>query len=96
MFANSMHDIQKAGGIVAMALDANGDLYVLDRAFECNGLCEPEEEAAASYTVKKLAGGSTTPTEIPVTGLKSPTSMAVGNGDIYIADGKRVLKLPRQ
>lgn len=95
-FAESVHDRLKAGGIVAMTVDENGDVYVLDRAYECNGMCEPAEEAAAIFTLHKFAGGSSTPIAIPVTGLKSPTSIAVGNGDIYIADGNGVVKLARQ
>ena len=73
--------------ILAMAVDANGDLYVLD---------VDQAQGTASYAVRKFTHGSTTPTDVLVTGLESPNSIAVSNGDVYIADGKRVLKLPRQ
>jgi len=69
--------------IVAMAFDTNGDLYIID-------------ETSTTYTLRKFANGSTTPTDLPVTGLVLPTGMAVSNGDIYIADGKRVVKVVRQ
>jgi glucose/arabinose dehydrogenase len=49
--------------------------------------------------VLKLAAGSSTPTELPFTGLDRPAGVAVdGDGDVYVVDSgnKRVLKLPVQ
>ena len=87
---------------MAMAVDENGDLYVIDRSpADCGrrpriDVCDDEELAARTFAVRKFAAGSTTPTEVLSTGLVLPTSIAVNNGDIYIADGKRVLKLPHR
>jgi serine/threonine-protein kinase len=47
--------------------------------------------------VLKLAAGSTSPTELPFTGLSVPQGVAVDTaGNIYVADrnNDRVLKLP--
>ncbi|MDT5095484.1 MAG: serine/threonine protein kinase, bacterial [Mycobacterium sp.] len=83
--------------MVAMAFDTNGDRYSLYES------CAPPQEeglirpckTSSVYTLTKFANGSSTPTDIPVQGLTSATSVAVDNSGIYIADNKRVVKIAK-
>ena len=80
--------------VIAMAFDASGDRYTLT---ESCGPDQPEGDIrpckTTVYALSKFAGNSTTPSDIPVTGLTSPIGIAVGKTDIFIADGKRVIKI---
>ena len=81
---------------VAMAFDTNSDRYEL--AEECGpgqepGLLRPCK--AYVYSLSKFANNSATPTDMPVQGLTSATSVAVGPTGIYIADGNRIVKIAK-
>jgi len=83
--------------IVAMAFDSNNDRYAI---YATCGPNQPPGQIRPCntdvFTVRKFADNSTSPTDIPVQGLTSPTSMAVSATDIYIADGKRIVKTAKQ
>jgi serine/threonine-protein kinase len=64
-----------------VAVDAAGDVYVSDYT---------------NNRVLELEAGSTTPVELPFTGLNNPWGVAVDTaGNVYVSDRyNRVLKLP--
>jgi serine/threonine protein kinase, bacterial len=69
-----------------VAVDAAGNVYVVDNVYVDSG----------SSRVVKLAAGSSTQTVLPFTGLKDPWGVAVdAAGSVYVADteNKRVVKL---
>ena len=79
-----------------IAFDTNGDRYTL---YESCGPGQPEGQTrpckVSVFTLSKFTNNSGTPTQIPVSGLASPMSLAVGPTGIYIADGKRVVKITK-
>jgi hypothetical protein len=81
---------------VAMAFDTNGDRYTL---YESCGPGQPDGQTrpcnVTVFTLSKFTSNSGTPTDIPVSGLSAPTSVAVGPSGIYITDGKRVVKITK-
>lgn len=81
--------------IIAMAFDTNGDRYVIEETKVVTTEHGFVTDTTFTYAVRKFPSGSTTPTDLHVTGLVQPHGMVVSNGDIYIADDKRVVKLSR-
>jgi len=77
-----------------VAVDTAGNVYVAD----ANNAAGNAFPADTIYNrVLELTAGSTTPVELPFTGLKNPSGVAVDTaGIVYIADygNNRVLKLP--
>jgi serine/threonine-protein kinase len=85
-----------AAGVIAMTFDTNGDRYVIEETCTATKKDGNREMCVTfKYAVRKYANGSTTATDIPIAGLQFPTSIALGQDDIFITDNKRVLKMPR-
>jgi len=78
---------------VAMAFDNNGDRYVINQI--CDAGRGQDTTVGYTYSLLKFTNDSTKPIDIPAVELTSPTGIAVGKTDIYVADGKRVLKFPK-
>lgn len=75
--------------VLRLAVNHQGDVFVL--AVHC---ADGRLSCPGGFRVLRFPSGSSTPTEMPFTGLTNPQSIAVTDDTVYLTDGTRVLAMP--
>ena len=86
--AEKLHLTGLTDRVLRLAVNHQGDVFVLGVHCANGSYSCPE-----GFRVLRFANGTTTPTELPFTGLTNPQGIAVTDDTVYLTDGTRVLAM---